>query len=814
MNNSQREQELESRIRALEAQIAELRAEKLLEVKGDTVRVPDEIKPIFDAAQETVGKYFSETTTDPTKATIEISGERYVLLRASSLSFDFLNTIKNLYADLGEEEAFAVGRNFLFDISHVIGMQDAKNFHKKMGVTEPIAKLSAGPVHFAYSGWAFVDISPDSAPNSESGFFLKYNHPFSFEADAWMKAGQRSNQPVCIMSAGYSSGWCEESFGFELTAVEISCKAAGDENCTFIMAQPNEIEKHLASHIPAARKSKKSTFRIPTFFERKRVEEEMKTARRKAEESDRMKSEFLANMSHELRTPMNAVIGMTELVLDTELTHAQREQLGISLDSAESMMNIINQILDFSKIEAGKMQLDSIPFSLRECVGETMKSLAHRAQAKNLELTWRIAADVPDKLRGDAGRIRQIIVNLVGNSIKFTDEGEITADVSLADSSSKQVTLEFKIRDTGMGVPEDKRQSIFDAFTQVDMSMTRRFGGTGLGLTICSELAKLMNGRIWVESPKSGKGSVFRFTAQLGRQMLKTAAVTALADLPVLVVAESKTNRKILEETLMNLGLQVSSVGSTAAALNCLANKMTAGNKLVVADISKEMALIESIRNRDEFANTMIVLLLSGHRPGDLQKYDDLVVDACLRKPVKTSDLIDAIVRAKQLHAKKIKAHQRKPEKQPTKQQETVVTTGSPSVKSEPTKSGAGINILLVEDGIANQKFAVAMLSRWGHSVSIANNGREALELLRDSPNYFDLILMDVLMPEMDGLEATAAIREQESGSGERIPIVAITAQAMKGDREKCLAAGMDDYLSKPIRRRELHEAIQKHIES
>lgn len=662
VSSSKREQQLESEIRQLQAEILELRNNMNWPVTGETVRVPDSVKPLFDVAQETVRAYFSQFVTDPTRATIKISGQRYVLLRASSLSVDFLDTIRNLYSDYGEEEAMSIGRNFLFDISHVIGMEDAKNFHKKMGLTDPIAKLSAGPVHFAYSGWAFVDISPDSTPQPNEDYFLKYDHPFSFEADSWLKAGRRSNNPVCIMNSGYSSGWCEQSFGMPLTAVELTCKAAGDATCTFIMAPPHRIQEHVG-RLTDSNGFQKSRFKIPSFFERKRVEEEMKTARNKAEESDRMKSEFLANMSHEIRTPMNGVIGMTELLFETDLDDTQKEYLSAARDSADSLMEIINQVLDFSKIEAGALVFEEKPFSLRETLATTMKPFFLRGESKGVETSWHVDDDVPDRLIGDAGRLRQVIVNLVANASKFTTKGNVDVEVVKQDTSSSadQLVLHFQVSDTGMGIPAEKLEAIFDAFTQVDMSTTRQFGGTGLGLTISSELVRRMNGRIWCESQEQ-VGSRFHFTAQFEN--------------------DDKSKDGVAFETTMSSGLE-----------------------------------------------------------------------------------------------------------------------------SEPTIK---LRILVAEDGKVNQMLAKAMLEKWGHQVTIATDGVQAVEHWKKSRERFDLILMDVLMPELDGIAATAMIRKLEEGSDSHIPIVAVTAQALKGDRETCLDAGMDDYISKPIRKEELKLAIDR----
>ncbi len=671
MSKSKREQQLETKIRELEAEIVELSKRARWPVTGETVRVPEPFKPFFEVAQETVRKFFSQTRTDPTQATIEISGERYVLLRASSLSVDFLTTIKNLYSDYGEDEAFAIGRNFLFDISHVIGMEDAKNFHKKMGVTDPIAKLSAGPVHFAYSGWAFVEISPESTPQPNDDYFLKYDHPFSFEADSWIKAGQRSKHPVCIMNSGYSSGWCEESFGMPLTAIELTCKAAGDETCTFIMAPPHKIEEHLGRFVKNHRSSR-TALRIPSFFERKRVEEEMRAARQKAEESDRLKSEFLANMSHEIRTPMNGVIGMTELVLETKLTDIQRDYLSSAHDSAESLMTIINQVLDFSKIEAAGIVLDMRPFDLRQTLEESMKPFVLQGESKGVAVSWNVAEEIPVRLIGDEGRLRQVMNNLVGNAVKFTAKGRVDINVFLEQLNRTEhyLTLHFQVSDTGIGIPPDKLESIFHPFTQVDMSTTRRYGGTGLGLAISNELVRLMNGRIWCENNEHA-GSSFHFIVQF---------------------------------------------------------------------------------NLD----------------------DDL------------------------------------PAKEQAQESVAAIPVDATDADKQATSRTKSLRILLAEDSKVNQALASAMLGAWGHTVTMVNNGQEAVDSWRASPHEFDLILMDVLMPELDGKEATAAIRRIEQETGQHIPIVAITALAMKGDREACLKAGMDDYISKPIRQLELQSVITR----
>jgi signal transduction histidine kinase/DNA-binding response OmpR family regulator len=793
MSETDRTAELEERCRQLEAEVARLKKQLTLWPVdgGETVHVPDSMKPLFDRAQETVASYFADFQTDPTRATIKISGQRYVLMRASSLSVNFLKTIRNLYADQGEDEALAIGRSFLFDIAHVLGMEDARKFHETMGLTDPIARLSTGPVHFAYSGWAFVDIHDESRPTPDDDYFIKYDHPFSFEADAWLTAGERSDCPVCIMNAGYSSGWCEQSFGVDLTAVEITCKAAGDEMCTFVMAPPHRIRDYLKEYMPEHRLMHPVAHRVPTFFERKRVEQEMRAARLKAEESDRMKSEFLTNMSHELRTPMNALIGMTELVLDSPLESTQREQLNTVLESAESLMEIINQILDFSRIESGTFELHRTSFSLKKVLANTLRPLEVTADAKGLKLTCVAAEQVPDNLRGDAGRLRQVLVNLVGNAIKFTEHGEIRVAVALEQPTDQGLMLHFAVRDTGIGIPAEKQQSIFEPFTQVDMSSTRPHGGTGLGLAISARLVDMLSGNIWVESNPDGIGSTFHFTAQFAVD--KPPAYPELVDQPVLIVSDNPQHLKVLRGALSKLEMRILSASSAHDAMSILTHPEHLQDRpLLVASLRDNVVLVELVRGRPETRGTGLIAINTRVDLQDEARMQAMRV-TCLHQPVRQSELVHAITA--------VAAH-----REAAGEEVETATPPTPLADGRPE----GIQILLVEDGIANQKFAVSMLSRWGHKVTIANHGQEALDLLEQRPGQFQLILMDVLMPVMDGLEATAAIRQREAGTGNHIPIVAITAQAMKGDRQKCLAAGMDHYLTKPIRRRELQELIEQ----
>jgi PAS domain S-box-containing protein len=650
------------------------------------------------------------------------------------------------------------------------------------------SRLSLGPVHFD----AILDQIEDAcAVVDRAGNYRYVNHAFSrlfgrsreslLGTNFANNAGTESR--VDVLREVCARVW---KTGLPVKALEYRTLIGGVEKC---------LEQSMSLDRDADKRPIGFMTIIRDCTERALAQQELARAKEAAENATKAKSEFLANMSHEIRTPMNGIIGMTALALDSDLTPYQADCLGAVKSSAESLLTILNDILDVSKIESRKLQIELVPFSLADTVSDALKPLAMRAHEKGLELLCDIAPDVPAGIVGDPVRVKQVITNLVGNAVKFTDRGHVMVSVREEARTDGCTRLHFAVSDTGIGIPEDKQHSIFDAFSQADGSTTRRFGGTGLGLAISTMLVQLMGGRISVESTP-GTGSTFHFTMAFDVVNLSGTLPdrSRLADLRVLIIDDNPLNRRILEAQTTSWRMRPTVVDGGLAAMDALTAAARQGRPFSLVLLDANMPdldgfdVAEQVSRRPELAGSTIMMLSSSGLEGDVARCKALGIAAYLTKPIKASDLFQAICRTI--------------DRSPAAAPQSVHTKAA-----RPSAPARLARVLVAEDNIVNQRVALGLLSRRGHQVTVVNNGREALEAL--ASDTFDLVLMDVQMPEMGGFEATAAIRAREREIGGHVRIVAMTAHAMNGDRERCVAAGMDGYLSKPLDPRMLFTIVE-----